>query len=225
MSDPTKIGFFGPMKKLGSARVETHELPKHRISITIHHSPMRAVNVRMMRWWFENLDSRTTLTPTGVAGAPVPVYRLWHPYDHVRVDWLKKIPGATGGPGPGSVLQVQEDLGGLHFSRSSVRVTKLDESAFNFELGNGRSSVGQMEHRYRDGTDGLLMETEMRFGVESPLLWRFLNPLLRQKAFTPALASAWILHNVEECGETEKFLPEVYAHELNNRNSPASTHG
>ena len=199
------------MKSPESARVEQRELPLGRLSIQIRHEPMRGVTAPMMRWWFEHIDGESNLTPDGFSGPPKPVYLLWHPQDHIRAVWKKKVIGSAGRLGRGSVLYVEENLGGKHLSKNSVNVTRLDDTAFNFSLGEGVASFGEVRHLYQDTPAGLALRTEMDFGVQWPLVAKFVNGLLRKKALTPEVIRAWVVHNIEECGETEKFLPQLYS--------------
>ncbi len=215
MATPVKQGLFGPMKTAQTAKTERRELPMRRISISIQHEPMPGVTAKMLRWWFENIDSTTTLTENGFTGPSRLAYLLWHPHDHISASWKKKVKATDGRIGPGSMLRAEERLGGKHLSRNNVQVTRFDDGAFNFQLGEGRAQFGEVRHLYSDSPQGLSLRTEMDFGVQWPLLWRVFNPMLRSKALTPELIDAWIVHNVEECGETEKFLPRLYEHSKN----------
>ncbi|HTH49122.1 MAG TPA: hypothetical protein VMB21_16520 [Candidatus Limnocylindria bacterium] len=211
MPTSTQSNPSDPMKSVDSARVEQQELPLGRISIRIAHEPIRGVTAPMLRWWFEHIDGESNLTPEGFSGPPKPVYLLWHPHDHIRAAWKKKAVGGDGRIGPGSVLYVEENLGGKHLSKNSVNVTRLDDTAFNFSLGQGAASFGEVRHLYRDTAAGLSLRTEMDFGVQWPLVAKSVNGLLRKKALTPEVIQAWTVHNVEECGRLEKFLPQLYS--------------
>jgi hypothetical protein len=43
------------------------------------------------------------------------------------------------------------------------------------------------------------------------------NPLIRTLAFDEAHGRAWIKHNIEEVGNFEAFLPQLYAAEAGRR--------
>ena len=141
MTEPAKLGFFGPLKTLESATWGIEELPKGSVRAWIDHATMSGVTPEVMRWWFENIDSRTTYNGTDFNGPEVPVYRYWHPFDHIRVRWEKKIPGPDGHIGPGSVIHIQETIGDRYPVDARARVTRFDDEAFNFELlvGGGRT--------------------------------------------------------------------------------------
>ena len=211
-----KYGLFGPMKRATECRFEQRELPGGRLALAIDHEPMPGVTAAMFRWWFEHIDGDSNFTNQGFTGPETPVYRLWHPHDHILVRWEKVNRDREGRISVGSILHVEETLGGKHPSKTRIWVTRFDDAAFNFSLGNGAASFGEVRHLYSDSAAGLRLRTEMEFGVRWPLIGAWVNRLLRNKAFTPALIAAWVTHNVEECGETERFLPQLYAH--------ASTH-
>ena len=52
-----KIGFFGPMKPFNSAKTFFEKTSNGGLKATIHHSPMKGVSVKHLRWkynlqWF-----------------------------------------------------------------------------------------------------------------------------------------------------------------------------
>ena len=42
------------------------------------------------------------------------------------------------------------------------------------------------------------------------MIGRVMNRLIRKFMFTEVMLKDWVLHNVEETGETEKFVPTLY---------------
>jgi hypothetical protein len=49
-------------------------------------------------------------------------------------------------------------------------------------------------------------------GNDWPLLGGLVARLAEKMLVSEEMLRAWILHNVEESGETEKFVPQLYAH-------------
>jgi hypothetical protein len=47
-------------------------------------------------------------------------------------------------------------------------------------------------------------------GAEHLLVQPWFNALVRPRVFSEDMARAWLLHNVEEVGNFEFFLPELY---------------
>lgn len=210
MDGTAHSGHFGPMRTRDRGRFRQQELPGGRVLLRIDHDPLEGLTGAQMRWWFENIDGRSTLDPSGWDGPERPVYQLWHPVDHRCASWKRRVPGPDGARiGPGSILHVEECLGGRFPSKSDVRVLRLDESGFDFALGAGTASIGTVRHRYPAGDGGLRMTVELELGVEWPLVGGLFNRLLRRVAITPAFIDAWVVHNIEECGELPRFLPRL----------------
>ena len=176
----------------------------------IEHDTMKGVTPEILRWWFENIDTWTRYNGSDFTGPSVPVYRYWHPFDHIAVRWRRRV-YVRGRLGPGSVIEINEDIGGKHAVRAKARVTKFDDEAFNFDLLlGGLIRVGSLDHLYAEVEGGSSsFYTEARIGVEVPIIGRLLNWVIRRQ-FTEELLRDWIVHNIEESGETEKFVPALF---------------
>ena len=207
MTPGPQTGVFGPMRGRDRGHLRQTELGRGRVLLRVDHDPLPDLTGNMMRWWFENIDGTTTLGPAGWDGPERPVYHLWHPLDHRCARWTRRVIGSDGRLGPGSILHVEESFRGRFASRNDVRVTRIDESGFDFELGGGSVSFGSVRHRYAERAEGLALSTELEFGVRWGALSGPFNRLLRRAALTPAFIEAWALHNIEECGELPRFLP------------------
>ena len=215
MTEPAKLGFFGPLKTLESATWGIEELPKGSVRAWIDHATMPGVTPEIMRWWFENIDSRTTYNGTDFNGPEVPVYRYWHPFDHIRVRWEKKIPGPDGRIGPGSIIHIQETIGDRYPVDARARVTRFDDEAFNFELlVGGVAPAGEVLHLWEPADVGLRFRTQVTIGPRIPIIGRLLTRIARRLLFSDAMLRDWIRHNIEESGETEKFVPALYTHAM-----------
>ena len=211
-----KMGFFGAMKRLEDAESGIKPLPRGGVSAWIRHETMRGVTPAMMRWWFENIDQMTTYNGKDFSGPPVLAYRFWHPWDHIRTRWTKKRLGADGRIGVGSVIAIEEDVGGVYEVRVSATVSQFDDKAFNFDMKLLGMRVGRLYHLYESVEGGASFYTELRLESSVPILGRMLVKLARRFYFTDEILRAWLTHNVEEVGETEKFVPALYAHAQEN---------
>src|SRR5262245_11057415 len=158
------------MKTPESARYGIEELDGGRARAWIEHQVMAGVTPAMLRWWFEHLDSRTTFNGRDFSGAEVPVYRLWHPFDHVAVRWTKRVVDADGHLAAGSVVHIREILDGRIDIDASAVVTRFDLDAFNFDLLEGGMVVGSLDHLYSAVEGGSRFYTELRIGVQWPLI-------------------------------------------------------
>ena len=167
----------------------------------------------MIRWWFENIDSSTTYNGIDFNGAEVPVYRYWHPFDHIQVRWLKKVPDPDGRIGPGSIIGIKEIIGGRYPVDAKARVTRFSEDAFNFELlAGGIAPVGLVVHVWDSSDEGLDFRTEVILTPRVAVIGALLTRIARRFLFSDGMLRAWVAHNIEESGETEKFVPVLYAH-------------
>ena len=89
-------------------------------------------------------------------------------------------------------------------------MTKFDDEAFNFDLLlGGLIRVGSLDHLYARVEGGSSFYTEARIGVNVPIIGPLLNWIIRRK-FTEELLRDWIVHDIEESGETEKFVPVLF---------------
>ena len=57
-----------------------------------------------------------------------------------------------------------------------------------------------------------------------PVVGRLLNWVIRRQ-FSEELLHAWIVHNIEESGETEKFVPALYEEARRTSGSPSTRSG
>lgn len=208
-----KIGLFGPMKSSHSARHAIESLPDGRVRAWIHHETMRGVSPKMVRWWFEHIDTWTHFNGRDFSGPAVPVYRMWHPYDHIAIKWARRVHDDSGRLAPGSVIRIEENVGARYEVRAKARVTKFDDEAFNFDLLlSGVTPIGHLLHEYAETEGGCSFYTEMLIGTTLPVIGRLLNSLLRRFAASEDFLRTWIVHNIEESGETEKFVPDLFEH-------------
>lgn len=208
-----KRGFFGPMKVLDSAEHRIENLPDGRLRAWIRHDTMRGVTPAILRWWFEHIDAFTRFNGRDFTGPEVPVYRLWHPYDHIAVRWRRRVRGPDGRLAPGSVIHIEENLGGRYPVRATARVTRFDDAAFNFDLLlGGVIPAASLDHEYAPVDGGCSFYTCLTVGTARPGLGPALNRVIRRLAPGEAMLRAWVVHNVEESGETEKFVPALFEH-------------
>ncbi len=216
MSGP-KVSFFGPMKGLDSATWSVETLPTGQLLAKIEHQTMRGVTPAMMRWWFEHIDEFTTWNGSDFSGPRVAHYRLWHPFDHIRVRWPRRVHDADGRLTVGSMIAIEEDLGGIDEVRAKAIITKFDDEAFNFDMmPAGPIRIGHLLHEYAATEDGCSFYTEMLAGFSGPIS-RLFNPLIRHVLGGEDFVRTWVLHNIEESGETEHILPALHAQAMQGR--------
>lgn len=218
MTGKQKIGFFGLMKSFDSAESSFELLDGGGFRARINHEAMAGVSVDHLIWWFHNIDQTTTFNGSDFSGAEINVYKLWHPHDHIAVKWVKKRLDQDGHIQPGSVISINETFGGFVVAERT-KISQFDREAFNFEMGILGLKVGHLLHLYRDGPEGVHYRTEMEIKCRAPIIGKLITWLACRIFVTEEKIKAWMVHNVEECGESEKFIPELFRHAMAERRS------
>lgn len=198
-------------KPLSSARTETTVLPDGRLKLWIRHEVIRGVTPAMLAWWFRHIEGDLT-----IAGMRVPRYRAWHPKDHIAFRYVRRCP--DGSIGPGAVFHIHEA-----FARNPAwvidtltRVEKLDETGFIHAPHQLGMKVAHMEYEFEPVAEGTQYTNWLIVGPELGPRFAPVQRALRPLLFSPAKARAWLTHNVEEVGNFESFLPELYRREGGN---------
>lgn len=169
----------------------------------------------MLHWWFQNIEGEMC-----IEGVSYPRYRVWHPLDHVAHGYVRR---GQGGVGPGSIFRIHEVLGRNPAWEIDVltRVTQLDASGFAHRPRPHGLPIVRMDYAFERCPGGARYVNSLTFGVEGKgaltRLVRPLNALLRRAAFSREKAEAWLQHNIEEVGNFEFFLPELYARETGSK--------
>lgn len=194
-------------KPVSSARSGLEVMPDGRLRCWIEHECLRGVTPAMLRWWFGHLEGDMDWQ-----GQRLSRYRVWHPRDHIRVRYAKR--GAEGRVGVGSVIHLTEMLGAnpryLVDVHSEIR--RLDEGGFSHRPRVHGLRLAAMDYFFEPVADGTLYRNSLTVGVPGALAAP-LNALLRRFVFDEARGHAWIRHNIEEVGNFEAFLPDLYAAE------------
>lgn len=199
------------MKPLDSAKVTFNELPGGRLEIRIDHDLIKNCTTKMMYWWWHNMDSVTTWNGHDFSGPEILIYRLWHARDHIQITQVQ--PGKNpeeGGCAEGGVVNIKERILLKHPLDAKAKVFRSDESEMDFYLVAGPLKLGRLDHLFHQESDHVKFTTIMFLGVKWPLIGRVMNRLIRKFMFTEVMLKDWVLHNVEETGETEKFVPTLY---------------
>lgn len=203
---PAPLEFGWQMRALETARTTSTLRRNGALELTIDHALLRGVTPGMLRWWFEGVHLDMVY-----AGQRLPRYRVWHPRDHIAL--TKPRLDRTGLAGEGASLHIQEVFGrdGRCRVDSTEYVEKLDDSGIRLLKFVAGVRVFSLEHWFTATPQGTRYESQMLVGASSPLLGRALNPLLTRRVFPESMGRAWLRHNVEEVGNFEFFLPELWS--------------
>lgn len=193
------------LKPLSSARTGVDKLPDGRMRYWIEHDVLRGVMPKMLAWWFANLEGELEFE-----GRRYNRYRFWHPRDHAHVSYARRRP--DGSIGPGASIRLIEVLGrNPHYLVDTVsHIERLDEGGYvHCPEFHGVRGFARMEYTFEAVEGGTLYRNALMVGGEHG--WRrWLNPLVNRFGFDRARGEAWLLHNIEEVGMFENFLPALY---------------
>ncbi len=194
------------MKSVDSAETELRLLPDGRLHLHIRHEVLHGVTPAMLVWWFQHLEGTIELQ-----GRTWPRYHIWHPVDHIAVRYARRLP--DGSVGPGAKIHIQEAFAGNPDWLVDIVTTieRLDQGGFVHAPRVGGVRVASLEYAFTPVSGGTLYENSITVGPENPIGRAFVNRFVRPRLFPDDKARAWLRHNVEEVGNFEFFLPELYA--------------
>jgi len=176
----------------------------NRTFVTIVHAPLEQVTPEMLAWWYGHIPGTMRY-----AGQTWPRYLVWHPLDHISYQLT--------GPGevvePGSRLQITEapgrDPGKLIDLQAMVET--IDSQAVIITKRVLGSTIVRLEHEFTPTSNGSCRHTtHLTLGDTTPLGTLFLNRMAHAREFPAPKLTAWIRHHVEEIGNLENFLPDLF---------------
>jgi len=205
LSLPAKLGISWTPKKVSNAESGREVLSDGRVKYWIRHEVLKGITTEMLVWWFKHLEGDILHE-----GNLYNRYHVWHPEDHVHVSYEERL--SDGSVGPGAVLRIVEYLGRNKKYLVNVisSIEKLDQSGFihNPRL-YGFLPLARMEYQFQDTLEGTRYENCLIIGWRG---WSFklLRSIFEFLFFDSKHGSAWIKHNIEEVGQFENFLIELY---------------
>lgn len=204
--DPLDIQWV--CKPVESARSGFEILSDGRINFWIEHQVVRGVTPKMLVWWFKHLEGDMLYD-----GQRLNRYRVWHPRDHISIEYSRRNPDGT--IGVGCVIHLTEMFGANpdYLIDLHTEITKLDEQGFAHRPRLHGLRLARMDYQFNAVESGTLYRNSLTVGAAGIVGW-IVNPLIRTFAFDEARGRAWIKHNIEEVGNFESFLPQLYAAEV-----------
>jgi DAPG hydrolase PhiG domain len=210
LSVPPPLPITWKMKDVSSARTSSEQLPDGRTAYRIEHELIRGVTPEMLVWWFRTFPSARLAWKDQL----VPMYRIWHPRDHVRCGVVPRPFARAAGPGvsTGATVIIVERLG-PRVTRTRARVIQMDENGLRLVVRRLWVKVGELQHAFERTPEGTLYRSELVVGSSLPGIGRLVNALARRRLFPPEVGDAWLRHNVEEVGNFQFFLPKLFKEE------------
>lgn len=151
----------------------------------------------------------------------MPRYLVWHPLDHIFYRIVKPA-GATTADG-GTRVHIREA-----FQRDpqklldvTVTVERVDTNAAIIGDRILGLSALRLVNKFQPVPNGTSYTTELTIGDAGPIGHLGFNYLMG-RILPGAQADAWIRHHIEEIGNLENFLPELWSSEntLNPEETP-----
>lgn len=186
------------------------------------HAPIPGVTRRMAKWWLSPNIAILSPLVNCMGKKIIYWYKCWHPIDHIAVIPFPGV-NADNSKLPGLFVRVWE-----HYRRApneTVNEFELNmpmqvaDPAFNVQIklpipGASPAIILGAFNNYVEDTDkGLKVITEFLVGSNNPSI-DFLVNLLSDRVIRNqfyGLADQVVRHNIEEYGNFEQFLPDLYA--------------
>ena len=208
MPEPLEVEYLDRMKDVSTAETEFSTLPGGQRQLTIRHEVIEGVTPEMILWWFHNFPTRTVT----IEGEDVPWYRLWHPRDHIEVVVRERGDPDIPGLSEGAKVMIHERIGGNDL-KFDGHVAALDASGITLQAVIGGMTLGNLRHTFTAVEGGTRYESKLILGTDVPVVRVLVNPVVRNFQMSDEQARAWFTHNVEEVGNFQFFLPDLYAEE------------
>ncbi len=204
---PEPLNIRWKCKSIETARWGFEILADGRTHCWIEHDIIAGVTPKMLVWWFKHLEGEINYE-----GQRLNRYRVWHPRDHIAIEYARRNP--DGSIGVGSVIHLTEMLGAkpAYLIDVHTEITKLDEQGFAHRPRFHGLRLARMDYEFKETDTGTFYRNSLTVGA-SGILGKLINPLIRTFMFNEARGRAWIKHNVEEVGNFEAFLPQLFAGE------------
>jgi hypothetical protein len=191
-----------PLRPLESAAVSISS-DESRTIVTIAHAPLEQVTPEMLAWWYGHIPGTMQY-----AGETVPRYLVWHPLDHISYELISPGDMVTAGSlvhlteAPGRDLDKLIDL--------EVTVETIDSEVAIITKRLLGSSIVRLENEFTPTNVGCRYTTHLTLGDTTALGRLVLNSVAHNRAFPTPKLTAWIRHHIEEVGNLENFLPDLF---------------
>jgi hypothetical protein len=197
------------MKSIESAKTEFVIDKDGVFKLKIEHESICGVTPQMLFWWFNNLEGEMTYK-----GQKYPKYLVWHPKDHIHWSLAKRLHDKESADFHFRIVEAFDR--NINFLVDSIElVEKLDETGIRLVRKIGNMEVFTLEHSFIPNGNDTIYKSEMMVGINKKPFGKFFNTLIKPLFFSEKMATAWLKHNIEEVGNFEFFLPELYSNEMN----------
>lgn len=204
MPEPREFGWA--LKTFDDAHATVTHLPDGRTLFEVEHPPVRDVTTEMLQWWYGAYTDLTMI----IDGQAVPAFLVSHPKDHISISSTKS--DATKPLQPGDMIHIMEayQRNPKYLLKEDIEVVARDETRFALRARRRGVTVAEMEFRYMDSPEGAVFTNHLTVGVSKGVLKPLVNHVMIPWIYNEDKNYAWVLHSVEEVGNFENFLPDVF---------------
>jgi hypothetical protein len=202
---PEPLNIPWTCKSIETAQSGYEILADGRVHCWIEHEVIRGVTPQMLVWWFKHLEGDVVYD-----GQRLNRYRVWHPRDHIAIEYSRRNP--DGSVGVGCVIHLTDMLGANpdYLIDVHTEIVKLDEQGFAHRPRFHGFRLARMDYEFKETEAGTNYHNSLTVGAQG-IVGKLVNPVIRAFMFDEARGRAWIKHNIEEVGNFETFLPKLYA--------------
>ncbi len=202
------------LRRPASATMWRFPVARGGIRVVIEHEEIDSVTPEMLEWWFTHFPYIDILLPDRQV---VSAYRLWHPFDHRRVSVKQHSLSGQLGMAVGARVELESSWG--KFARNStLRVRRMDAGGYLAQVVAGPWIIAAIKETFERTNKGTRCVTSLT------LQSRFSAYLLasRTRRFTQSVVDAWVKHKIEEIGNLQRILPQLYYSFLRSENDLVS---
>ena len=207
MHIPEPRAFGWQLKTFDNAHSKVTHLPDGRKLFEVNHPPVRGVTAEMLCWWYGVYADLQLV----IDGVTYPAFLVSHPLDHISLESHKARSDGPLLPGDFVTLHEAYDRNPKYSINEYVEVIARDETQFHLRASRRGVTVADVVFEYQDGPDGATFTNHLTVGVREGLLKSFVNKVMIPWLYNEDKNYAWILHSVQEIGNFENFLPEIFA--------------
>jgi hypothetical protein len=198
-----------PLRSIDTAKVNITQLSNGCRKISIQHAELKDVTPEMLAWWYQNVVGEMEY-----AGQILPRYLVWHPLDHISysiIDSHKQQRVVKG-----TRLHIREAFQRDPSNLLDIRVTvqRIDSKEAVVVKRTLGLKVLELSNQFETSKTGSFYTTIMTIGTNSWLSKLGINKIFRSIILPGEKARAWAKHHIEEIGNLENFLPQLYKSEV-----------
>jgi hypothetical protein len=203
---PEPLSLPWELKPVSSAQSGIETLADGRRKFWIKED-LKGITPTMLVWWFSHLEGDVE-----IEGRWLNRYRVWHPFDHVGVRYVRRAP--DGSIGLGAQIAASEFLGrNPHYKVEGLAtIEKLDLEGFINTVTVHGLPFARLEHTFQQTPGGTHFEHALIVPGSQRIF--LLSKLIIARLFSDAEGKAWLKHAIEEMGALEHFLPDLYEREV-----------